>query len=223
MTLLNLIQAIYEVNKANGFWEEGRDRCVLKATNLLHSEISECVEVLRKDENAMDDKLPQYLAWHVELADAFIRFLDILGGYFDEADLIKILKFDDVESAAMLSIEELTEELREYVVETISQKPNYHNIHLDLSLLHKFIALFSEQLISVFYFKNDPNQGQEDLLAMIFGNHESNGPHKWFDEARRLLKAFTQCSIEWDIPLEEIVQAKLEVNRQRAYKHGKQF
>ena len=44
---------------------------------LVHSEISEALEGFRK--NLQDDKLPHRSSLEVELADAFIRLLDIVG------------------------------------------------------------------------------------------------------------------------------------------------
>jgi NTP pyrophosphatase (non-canonical NTP hydrolase) len=55
---------------------------------LIHSELSECLEGVRK--NLMDDHLPHRTMEEVELADALIRILDYCGGY----DI-------DIESAVM--------------------------------------------------------------------------------------------------------------------------
>lgn len=46
---------------------------------LIHSEVSECLEGVRK--NLMDDKLPHRRMEEVELADALIRIFDYAGGY----------------------------------------------------------------------------------------------------------------------------------------------
>lgn len=46
---------------------------------LIHSEISEAMEGVRKDQ--MDDKLPNRKMEEVELADAMIRILDYAGAY----------------------------------------------------------------------------------------------------------------------------------------------
>ena len=46
---------------------------------LIHSEISEAMEGVRK--NLMDDKLPHRKMVEVELADAIVRILDMAGGH----------------------------------------------------------------------------------------------------------------------------------------------
>jgi NTP pyrophosphatase (non-canonical NTP hydrolase) len=46
---------------------------------LIHSEISECLEGVRKDR--MDDHLPHRKMEEVELADALIRIFDYAGGH----------------------------------------------------------------------------------------------------------------------------------------------
>lgn len=46
---------------------------------LIHSEISEAMEGLRK--NLMDDKVPTRPMVEVELADAIIRIMDMAGGF----------------------------------------------------------------------------------------------------------------------------------------------
>jgi len=46
---------------------------------LIHSEVSECLEGVRK--GLMDDHLPSRTMEEVELADVIIRVLDYCGGY----------------------------------------------------------------------------------------------------------------------------------------------
>lgn len=76
---LNALQAeIFEINKANGFWEMGvENRSFGQHISLVHSEVSEALEADRKDLN--DDKLTEYLGRDVELADVAIRVLDWNG------------------------------------------------------------------------------------------------------------------------------------------------
>lgn len=54
-------------------------RDVLNLLCLVHSEISEACEGVRK--NLMDDKLPHRTMVEVELADAMIRMFDIAGAF----------------------------------------------------------------------------------------------------------------------------------------------
>ena len=53
-------------------------KAIGEIVSLIHSEISEAYEGHRK--NKMDDHLPQFTSFEVELADAMIRILDAAGG-----------------------------------------------------------------------------------------------------------------------------------------------
>jgi NTP pyrophosphatase (non-canonical NTP hydrolase) len=82
---MNLNELAAQVHQANAKWwhdmETGEriERNKGELLCLIHSEISECLEGVRK--NAMDDKLPHRRAEEVELADALIRILDYAGGF----------------------------------------------------------------------------------------------------------------------------------------------
>ncbi len=58
---------------------EPLDRNKGETIALIHSEVSEALEGVRK--NLMDDKLPEYKMEVVEMADAVIRILDYCAGY----------------------------------------------------------------------------------------------------------------------------------------------
>jgi NTP pyrophosphatase (non-canonical NTP hydrolase) len=84
----NLTDMSYEIFNNNfnvGWWTqkdvelEGKDRITLAASKiaLVHSEVSEALEGLRKNIN--DDHLPNRLMVEVELADTIIRILDLAG------------------------------------------------------------------------------------------------------------------------------------------------
>ncbi len=82
---LDLNQLAAEVNAMNRNWwldvntGEPIERNRAELLCLIHSEISECLEGVRK--GLMDDKLPHRSAEAVELADALIRILDYAGGF----------------------------------------------------------------------------------------------------------------------------------------------
>lgn len=56
------------------------DRNDGEAIALMHSELSEALESIRKNPNAPDDKLPQFTNLEIELADVVIRAMDFCGG-----------------------------------------------------------------------------------------------------------------------------------------------
>lgn len=82
MTLNDYIE---EVRRANAKWwhdihtGERLNRNKGELLALIHSEISECLEGIRK--SLPDDKLPHRSMEEVELADAVIRIFDYAGGF----------------------------------------------------------------------------------------------------------------------------------------------
>lgn len=82
---MNLNEYAAEVHKANEKWwvdiETGErlNRNKGELLCLVHSEISECLEGVRKE--LADDHLPHRSMEEVELADALIRIFDYAGGY----------------------------------------------------------------------------------------------------------------------------------------------
>lgn len=79
-----LANQIHEDNVKAGWWNDlvtGEDlhgkRNIGEMLALIHSEVSEALEAHRKD--LMDDKLTHRPGFQVELIDAMIRILDLLG------------------------------------------------------------------------------------------------------------------------------------------------
>lgn len=74
---------VHHLNRRAGWWSdletgEPKERNDGELLCLMHSELSEGLEALRK--NLMDDKLPHRKGIEVELADCVIRILDYCGG-----------------------------------------------------------------------------------------------------------------------------------------------
>ncbi len=83
----NLIEALriardnaHQNSKDHGFWAEIPNTSrLLAALALMHSEISEVAEVIRKDPRAMSTKCPEITAEAEECADILLRLLDYCG------------------------------------------------------------------------------------------------------------------------------------------------
>tara|TARA_R100000951_G_scaffold112718_1_gene113479 strand:- start:10163 stop:10537 length:375 start_codon:yes stop_codon:yes gene_type:complete len=93
-TNLNEIsKKIHEYNVQAGWWPEDKEtRNKAEILCLIHSEISEAMEGLRK--NLMDDKLPHRKMVEVELADALIRLFDMAGAFGYDLDGAMNEKFE---------------------------------------------------------------------------------------------------------------------------------
>ena len=83
-SLNELVKEIHDNNVKAGWWTdlntgERKDRNVGELLCLVHSEISEAMEGIRK--NLKDDKLPHRSMFEVELADAIIRIFDLAGAH----------------------------------------------------------------------------------------------------------------------------------------------
>ena len=64
---------------AHGFWKDGGHRNQGEAIALMHSELSEALEAMRKG-NRVSEHIADYTEVEEELADLVIRVMDLAGG-----------------------------------------------------------------------------------------------------------------------------------------------
>ncbi len=92
MTMHELNTLIYRTKEANKTWWQNLEtgepiqRNVGELLMLVVSELAEAMEGHRKE--LMDDKLPHYKMFDVEIIDALIRLFDIAGNLIPNAAII---------------------------------------------------------------------------------------------------------------------------------------
>jgi NTP pyrophosphatase (non-canonical NTP hydrolase) len=74
IALNQIARHVFDNAHEHGFWDGPYNPAEKIA--LMHSELSEALEVLRKDPHAMDDKIPTLGALDAEMADVVIRVFD---------------------------------------------------------------------------------------------------------------------------------------------------
>ena len=101
MNYREIANEIHDQNVKAGWWDEHLDnkRARYKtAMALCSSELSEALEGARK--SLMDDHLPQYRMFEVEIADTIIRVLDLAGALEISLNSVDELKDEFVEQFA---------------------------------------------------------------------------------------------------------------------------
>lgn len=88
MTLKEIQIEAQSNSAAHGFWDKPRNKGEMIC--LMHTELSECFEAVRKKEMPMDDHIPAFTQEAAELADVIIRVADYAQGF--GIDLEKAVK-----------------------------------------------------------------------------------------------------------------------------------
>ena len=69
---------VFDNARSHGFWSKGRNKAEMIA--LMHSELSEALESIRKDFDRPDEHCPSFSNVEIELADCIIRIMDFSHG-----------------------------------------------------------------------------------------------------------------------------------------------
>lgn len=77
-TITELQKECHKIAVDHGWWDE--ERTGAECIALMHSELSEALEWMRKDCSAMSDHIEPHTGVEEELADVIIRILDYAGG-----------------------------------------------------------------------------------------------------------------------------------------------
>lgn len=72
---------VYEITVDKGFWKDGPERNKAEMIALMHSELSEALEALRKNPTGPDKHCPEFTNLEVELADCIVRIMDFSHGF----------------------------------------------------------------------------------------------------------------------------------------------
>lgn len=97
----DLAEECHKISKEHGFWPEGKERNFGESLCLVHSEISECLEGMRKG-NIADEHCPKFSSCEIEISDAIIRLMDLCHGMGYDLGGALIAKMEFNRGRAML-------------------------------------------------------------------------------------------------------------------------
>ena len=235
--------------RANGFWET--DRNVGEMIALVHSEVSEACEAWFAQTLVMDSHLPHRQSRQVELADAYIRLADMLGGLGCE-----FRQLSGGEPTALLALRHVVsrEDLKKQLMSSYAGLGCREELWSDMALQLdvKFTVPPRESIY-------DPDEHYRQAMSCVtrfFAESDWSAPVEscllyLHVQLSRLLELYRKRKddLTWSIGLEiflimaavdavyqelffwrdangnliDVINEKLEYNKSRGYKHGKKF
>ena len=220
-----------------GFWDQERNFGEMVA--LVHSEISEAVEGLETPR--ADDHVLQYSNWQVEFADMYIRAADMLGGFAAKYQPVgELLKLE----VQALRPAEIVSRLAATTAYAAHQPDSWAEIELLLEARYLIPPKQDVYSLPAHYdfvadrlFQDLEDMTQDWLmlqlhrvLSHILEGHRGEATSSLDGSIALDLMVFMatvdaayRAIVASRMPFYDVIDAKLNYNKSRPYKHGKKF
>ena len=180
--LPELAVQIHQFNVDAGWWDEYKDDKFDRfetAMMLVVSELSEALEGCRK--NLMDDKLPDFKMFDVELADASLRLLDMAGAYIKFENPDSSLIYDEpIPNALKQKLKDSTKPEQLWTAVTILSETAFSQPILSITrgilVIREIAKLHDINLTTIMRLKTEFNASRQDHKLE---NREKEGGKKF--------------------------------------------
>ena len=207
MSLSDISAAIFEANKAKGFWDESRTR--EECNMLVVTEISEAIEAMRLGKRAQVDKMPLM----ADMDDYFDTglFREYVKDTVEDELADALIRMHDMDGAGLTNLAEWWKE-HPFLVHSDSGLLPIEIFGGDFKLLARELKI---AVNGSFLYKCAVITG----YLMAFPYHEQTIRRQTINAYMLLLILCEELGMDtcWHINM------KLKYNAARAYKHGKQF